>query len=79
MKFSYGKDPYTKQQERENFAAYMTDWHRIFLVFPRTVGYKDGKKVCLWLCWAERKYFRIIGTWPKYEDEFYSPQYREVN
>ena len=33
----------------------LTNWHPFFALFPRKIGEKDGKDICAWLEWIERK------------------------
>ena len=48
MKYSCGETwEVTKQR--------LTNWHPFFALFPRTIGAKDGKYICAWLEWIERR------------------------
>ena len=38
--------------------ARLEHWHPFFALWPRVVAVEDGKDVCAWLEWIERK-----GVW----------------
>lgn len=44
---------------------YLTQWHPIFAWFPREVGTRDGRRICVWLQRIRRK-----GVW--HEGDYYS-------
>lgn len=33
----------------------LRDWHPFFALWPRTIEEKDGRKICAWLQWIERR------------------------
>jgi hypothetical protein len=54
--------------------ARLGQWHRKFALFPRTVGSENGRHVCVWLEYYERK-GKYYGDW---ECSWWSWEYREI-
>lgn len=73
MRFSCGRTNEQKAADREVWLAQQNEWHKVFLLRPRTLEEKDGKKICYWLQWVERKmaqedyYWRDHYVRTKYE------------
>lgn len=57
MKFDCGL---TTKEKKEAYEKKITDWHRVFLWFPKRVGHRD----CRWLEYVERK--RVTKTKKEY-------------
>lgn len=48
----------------------LESWHPFFTLIPRTVGKKNGKYICAWLEWIERKGIWVSGwDWVYYYRE----------
>lgn len=77
MIFSCGDTAETEEQKRNAVIAARAQWHPFFALMPRTIGEKNGKHICAWLQWIERRCVkepRYIGhydsgmwTAPEYE------------
>lgn len=60
MKFSCGFTRksllYKEGQEVSAEAERLRKWHKKFLWWPTTTSEKDGKRICQWLTFVERRY-----------------------
>jgi len=75
MKFDCGL---TTKEKQEAYKKKITDWHRVFLWFPKRVGHRD----CRWLEYIERKRVtktKLVGHWINpYEQKYYEWEYRPI-
>lgn len=81
MKFSCGE---TREARIARRLAELEDkkkWHRVFLWTPVTLDDNGaGKKICLWLCWAERCYPYAYADISFFREEYIlgNPSFREI-
>lgn len=58
MKFSCGRTNAQKTKDYKEYLARCKEWHKVFLLWPKTIEEKDGRKICYWLQTVERKMVR---------------------
>lgn len=86
MKFSCGLTNSAKDKKLREFVneytEYLTNWHKVFLWLPTTIGSNGDKRVCAWLQFVERKYNHVFVNWfaGPLDDPWrrYGVQYREI-
>jgi hypothetical protein len=56
MRFSCGK---TWEATR----AHLEQWHSFFVIWPRTIGIRNGTRMCVWMETVERRGVYCEGNW----------------
>lgn len=84
MKFSCGETDKARDARKTRELIAAKDWHRVFTMKPVTVGSdSDGKKICVALCWVERRYpdahlYSHYSTMSSSRYYYGEPEYREI-
>lgn len=62
MRFSCGYTTETRNKRKKEKFKKLGEWHPYFLWIPKTIGERDGKSQCFWLCYVEcRLHWYING------------------